>query len=342
MFAAAFWRRLVPRSFAPIVSLSVLNMANDTVNDSAVTLRRHPKYWLDDGSLVVRTQNDLFKVHRTLLHRHSSIISSLSRDQSQDGGESRLIDGCPVVHVPDDLDVSSADFEALLEHLYHDFPLDPEAPFARVASVLRASSSRQLDFPAIHQLARQRLESLFPTGPQPAFDIENPDDALTLAVDYHVYSIQKALFYTLATHANLDHDEPEEYALLGTSAQGAPTNANPLSRFNLSPTLTTRCQVLLDDLIAHFTPILFTVATAGHMACTDVFAEKWMPLVITPALANNGLCHPLETLQTIMDLDWAAEELCEECVREKRAEWRDEQRTVWERMDGWLGLEGKV
>lgn len=253
-----------------------------------------------------------------------------------------MIDGCPVVHVPDDLDVSSADFEALLEHLYHDFPLDPEAPFARVASVLRASSSRQLDFPAIHQLARQRLESLFPTGPQPAFDIENPDDALTLAVDYHVYSIQKALFYTLATHANLDHDEPEEYALLGTSAQGAPTNANPLSRFNLSPTLTTRCQVLLDDLIAHFTPILFTVATAGHMACTDVFAEKWMPLVITPALANNGLCHPLETLQTIMDLDWAAEELCEECVREKRAEWRDEQRTVWERMDGWLGLEGKV
>lgn len=74
------------------------------------------------------------------------------------------------------------------------------------------------------------------------------------------------------------------------------------------------------------------------MACTDVFAEAWMPLVIQPALENNGLCKPIETLQTIIDLDWKVQGLCEECVEDKREEWRGEQKDVWDKMDIWLGL----
>lgn len=66
-----------------------------------------------------------------------------------------------------------------------------------------------------------------------------------------------------------------------------------------------------------------------------------MPLVIQPALENNGLCRPLETLQTIMDLDWESHGLCKECVRDKREEWKKEQTAVWEKMDYWLGLVGK-
>ena len=72
------------------------------------------------------------------------------------------------------------------------------------------------------------------------------------------------------------------------------------------------------------------------MACTDVLSEKWMPLVIQPALDDNGLCRPLETLDRIIGIDWAAEGLCAECVREKTGEWRGEQRAVWEAMDRWL------
>ena len=72
------------------------------------------------------------------------------------------------------------------------------------------------------------------------------------------------------------------------------------------------------------------------MACTDVFAEKWMPLVIQPALDHNGLCCPLETLEKIIAIDWAAEGLCAECVKAKTEEWRGEQRDVWEKMDAWL------
>ncbi|TFY52228.1 hypothetical protein EVJ58_g10135 [Rhodofomes roseus] len=183
---------------------------------------------------------------------------------------------------------------------------------------------------------------MVPSDPTAFYEVERPDDMLTLAVEYDVYTIQKALFYTIATHANLQHDEPEGL-VPGVSApkDAEPVEPSPANQFNLSPELTKRCQRLLDDLVAHFTPILFTVATAGHMACTDVFAEQWMPLVIQPALENSGLCRPLETLQTIIDLDWKAQGVCEECVRDKREEWKEEQGTVWEKMNGWLGLSEK-
>lgn len=64
-----------------------------------------------------------------------------------------------------------------------------------------------------------------------------------------------------------------------------------------------------------------------------------MPLVISPALGNNGLCKPLETLQAIIELDWKEHGLCEECVQSKREEWKGEQKEVWDRLDSWLGID---
>lgn len=68
-------------------------------------------------------------------------------------------------------------------------PLDSDASLTRVASVLRVSSKRQLDFPSIHQLARRRLENMFPHEPEAFFHADNPDVALTLAVEYSIYSV---------------------------------------------------------------------------------------------------------------------------------------------------------
>ena len=104
----------------------------------------------------------------------------------------------------------------------------------------------------------------------------------------------------------------------------------------LPPEITKLCATLQDNLISHFTPILFTVATASHMACTDVFAETWMPLVISPALQSSGLCRPVETLRTIQSIDWQSHGLCVECCAEKRAEWEGEVQRVWQKMDEWI------
>ena len=72
------------------------------------------------------------------------------------------------------------------------------------------------------------------------------------------------------------------------------------------------------------------------MACTDVLSEKWMPLVIQPALADNGLTRPIETLDRIVAIDWAREGLCPECIKDKTDEWRGEQKAIWDEMGAWI------
>lgn len=94
----------------------------------------------------------------------------------------------------------------------------------------------------------------------------------------------------------------------------------------------------MTSLIDYFTPILFTPPATPHMACTDVFADTWMPLVIQPAIENDGVYKPLETLEEMKDIDWTKHGLCESCVREKYEEWTEEQGNIWLAMDKWLGL----
>jgi len=61
-----------------------------------------------------------------------------------------------------------------------------------------------------------------------------------------------------------------------------------------------------------------------------------MPLVIQPALDDDGVYKPLETLEKIKNIRWEEHGLCKECVAEKRDEWTHEQRTMWKLMDSWL------
>lgn len=99
------------------LTLTVSTSTATTNTEQQPEIRRHARYWLEDGSLVVRAQDDYYKVHRTLLHRHSEVLAALGPSPSDDGC---TVDGLVVVHIPDALEVRSADFEALLEHLYHD------------------------------------------------------------------------------------------------------------------------------------------------------------------------------------------------------------------------------
>lgn len=76
------------------------------------------------------------------------------------------------------------------------------------------------------------------------------------------------------------------------------------------------------------------------MACTDALAEHWMTSVISPALSDptRGVNAPIEALQNVSEIDWAGLGLCQECVRNKREEWKEEMDTIWEKMDEWLSI----
>jgi len=193
--------------------------------------------------------------------------------------------------------------------------------FEDIARLLRITAPDCLDIPSIYSLARERLECLIPQTPTPSFKFEHADEALALSIRYDIPTIQKHLYYTLVTTTDIGIEDTAQKNTQSSS---------------LDPSTVIRCQRLFSKLIGHFSPILFTVSTASHMACTDVFAEKWMALVIGPSFANDGVAQPFETLQRITDIDWISAGLCEECFAEKKAEWRDEMNVVWEKIDFWL------
>jgi hypothetical protein len=81
-------------------------------NASTVTSTRHPDLWFDDGSIVLKVETTLFRVHRTTLCKHSTVFADMfSIPQPLD---QVTMEGCPVVHLPD----SATDFACLLKALY--------------------------------------------------------------------------------------------------------------------------------------------------------------------------------------------------------------------------------
>ncbi|KAI5980533.1 hypothetical protein F5J12DRAFT_962032 [Pisolithus orientalis] len=327
-------------------------------NAIAIRSDKHAKYWFNDGSVIVtihRTLSDraqeeatvLFKLHSSLLARHSTYFGRVLKGSGIDEGEPLVSDNSRIsrVTVPPGLGVRVEEFVSLLEHLYHDTPLSSKSPFNQVASILRVSSPSQLDFPDLHALVRSYLEAMFPSGPLPFTHPDHLEEALALTTAYDIRSIRKGIYYSLVTTTDFETEEVEvgEQGKVNTrennleNSQGDIVEDSKTKQSVLSPADVERCGRLMAGIVDHFTPILFTPPTTPHMACTDVFADKWMSLVIPSAISDGGVYKPLETLEFIKQLDWAAEGLCPACVQEKREEWTEEQTVVWEKVDRWLG-----
>jgi len=85
------------------------------------SLIRHPTFWFNDGSVVVRIQDHLFKLHRSLLSRHSNFFAQYP---AMNGVHKELIEDREAdndyIDVDRDRHVLAEDAEVLLEHLYHD------------------------------------------------------------------------------------------------------------------------------------------------------------------------------------------------------------------------------
>ncbi|KAG6371980.1 hypothetical protein JVT61DRAFT_8998 [Boletus reticuloceps] len=333
------------RSIVTLISLSVVavgvswrlwrgSRSRDTIMIQANSqVHRHPVYWFDDGTVIVRACNNqvdgkdsivLFRIHEPLLRQHTKVVLE---PESEDGYD------VPIVTVPGTLGVQVQDFTSLLAHLYNNTPLSLEAPFQHVAAILRVSSPEQLDLPSVHSLARSYLVAMFPSGPSPFVHPSHLEEALSVALRYNITSIQKGIYYSIVTTTDF---EP--------SSTDYPThdgNAVSLSSktITLTPTDVVRCRNLINGIVEHFTPVLFEPPVTPHMACTNLLADKWFPMVIQSAIAGDSVCKPLEALEQLKQIDWEAEDLCAACVREKREEWTNEQGEVWEKMDDWLKLD---
>src|SRR6266852_4823619 len=93
-------------------------MKNEKEADPAIP-HRVEKLWLEDGNLILVAGNALYKVYRGVLSRHSSVFRDmLAYPQPAD---SELIDGYPVVRLPD----AEVEVTPFLEALFDPWCLPP-------------------------------------------------------------------------------------------------------------------------------------------------------------------------------------------------------------------------
>ena len=60
---------------------------------------RHSGLWFQDGNIVLLAEETAFKIHRSMLARHSSVFRDMF-ELSQPSSE-EVVDGCPVVRLHD-------------------------------------------------------------------------------------------------------------------------------------------------------------------------------------------------------------------------------------------------
>ncbi|KAF7370396.1 BTB domain-containing protein [Mycena sanguinolenta] len=73
---------------------------------------KRSELWFSDGSVILQAVDTQFRVHWSLLARHSSVFGDMQKLPQP--SDEPTVDGCPVVKLPDD----PMDVELLLKGLY--------------------------------------------------------------------------------------------------------------------------------------------------------------------------------------------------------------------------------
>jgi len=142
------------------------------VDEAGTILTRHGDLWFDDGSVICRAQNTLFRVHITQLARRSVYFRDmLAVPHSQSGDAVKLkydgllelgvdVDTTPIIQLHD----SAEDVGNLWTALYDgpDFGDNGKKDFRKVSGILRLSHKYIID--SLKAKALAHLSVVWPTS----------------------------------------------------------------------------------------------------------------------------------------------------------------------------------
>ncbi|PAV23949.1 hypothetical protein PNOK_0101700 [Pyrrhoderma noxium] len=256
--------------------------------------KRHPQYWLENGSIVIFHEDLTYLLPSSLILRLSPQFVSLccvtlsDRASSLSSSEDILC-----VSIKEELQVRGEELDALVAHILHDIQLDDGVDFKHVLRLYIISSPSKCNFKQIHRIVTKFLRNNYLSHPL-KLDLNDwrlLECARNLAVQLEDKALQKALtkalYYSYTVHDDIALEK-------GSNNQISSTDVAITER-------------LMSNLSEHFSPTLFQPPAALHMECTDVYAGLWMERAVQPAFTDNGTANPFFTLKRLSGLDWKRE-----------------------------------
>jgi len=191
-------------------------------------LQNHPTLYYDDGNLILSCGSTLFRVHRSVLSKHSPVFRTLfERDEDT---KTETLRGC--LHVA--LDDTKEEIEALLNVIYDGFRIDfPELTvvnFPTLANIFRMATKYRID--------RARKDILDRLKEEWPFALTRHDakcDARTQAVLRVQQQRQQAPNAAADPNANAAFLEQEEFAVPPASVIALLRNGGSADKELLAP-----------------------------------------------------------------------------------------------------------
>ncbi|PPQ95021.1 hypothetical protein CVT25_000484 [Psilocybe cyanescens] len=138
-----------------------MTMAKDLViaNGSTTAAKPVEGLWFEDGNLILKAENSLFKIYSGLLAARSSVFRDMLAFPPPPEGNT-MVDGCPIVTVYDSAKDMGYFLMAVFDTSYFEPPpVQTELPI--VEGVLRLSLKYDVQY--LRRRALQHLLSTFPT-----------------------------------------------------------------------------------------------------------------------------------------------------------------------------------
>ncbi|KAI9450148.1 hypothetical protein BJY52DRAFT_201777 [Lactarius psammicola] len=311
-----------------------------------MTAQPHPDFWHPDGSVVVEAENTKFKLHQSMLQRHSAYFASLfqKKGMPSQGGraylEVEVDERSPNAHIPvyRVSETTAEDFAALLTVIEEPMKYTDEAPpMPILAGVLR--SARALSFDAQRKWAERVFERMWPATLDAVTDkvIPHASAALALARTYGIHSVRKRASYELLRMPALGQSTA---ATASDADSDVPPHADLLRLLHAREQLCLFWTEVAGKAPTEFPCLRSTENDRVPCAMTggDRVHARWAELVHASGVFAQRMLDPLMGLQDLVDMPWRDEGFCKKCVAARANEWTELRKKLWSDLDVWLEL----
>ncbi|KAJ3521783.1 hypothetical protein NMY22_g12168 [Coprinellus aureogranulatus] len=169
---------------------------------------KHPEFYFPDGSLAIRISDTVFRVHASILARHSEVFRDMAEIPQPPSDQCETVEGVPVVDLQDD----AKEFEETLSAIYDPFYFDTLDSKSKLNEILSFVSgplriTTKYAMPKLRAKCISLLEAKFPS---------TLDGCLSLLKSQFQYTpadIVRLITLASPSHANVPSVLPWAYYL---------------------------------------------------------------------------------------------------------------------------------